>query len=175
MSDCISSVAHCINSNVCVLCCRYNYSAGQGHLTSNSLLSLNEWHTIHISHSDNKEELVVDNGHPVMSTSTLHTGTNVDLQTLVIGRNSLATATGIYRGFSGCISNLAINSRPIRLDQSTVLMSGSVENCFATSQCDEEFCLNGGTCIRLADGPVCACSHGFTGSRCEHGKRGTCL
>lgn len=100
-------------------------------------------------------------------------GANIDFASnLVIGHQPFATDTGFYRGFIGCVSNLAINSYAIRLDSKSVVESSGVDGCSSDNQCDHvnPLCLNGGTCIHTSNDPVCACTHGYTGRRCEHSK-----
>ena len=38
------------------------------------------------------------------------------------------------------------------------------------NHCTGSPCLNGGSCRNLADGHVCSCPEGFTGSQCEQGR-----
>ena len=134
-------------------------------------MSLGEWHTIRLIHSTNKEGLHVDNQKSVHKVSSR--GTSIGFNSsLVFGYQSSKTSTGFYKGFTGCVSNLAINSYPIKLDSNSVLGSHYLDSCLLDNQCDrlDLLCLNSGTCIHTPDGPVCACQHGYTGRRCEHSK-----
>jgi hypothetical protein len=141
----------------------------QNYLLSNGPVSLGEWHTVRVTHNTNTEELAVDNQQPVHKVSS-RTTSIVFTSSLVFGYHSLKTDIGFYKGFTGCISKLAINSAPITLDSSSVLGSHYLDSCLLDNQCDhlDSFCLNSGTCIHMPDGPVCACQHGYTGRRCEH-------
>ena len=38
------------------------------------------------------------------------------------------------------------------------------------TECTENFCLNGATCMETENGPVCQCAFGWEGDNCEIGK-----
>lgn len=151
------------------------YDLGQGavNITSQVMLSLDEWHTIQVSRSGRDGELMVD-GNSVVSGTSPGTFTLLQLSSdLYVGGapmpSSLPVQLRTLSGYHGCVREL----RVARFVESRVDLMADARNgqgvteCPNLSLCDSDSCQNGGTCVNTLESFVCECVPGFTGGQCE--------
>ena len=146
----------------------FDTGSGKAVINSTSTLSLYQWHTITVTLAGHTGTLQV-NGNPALSKQAPGTLSSVMLHSLMwLGGYSsygaISNLIGISSGFSGCISSVIIN------DQELELITGaeigySIGNCNG-SQCQDNPCRNGATCLDVSSSFICECPDRFAGPLC---------
>ena len=148
---------------------RYNLGSGPVFIVSETELELNTWHTVTATLSSGRGELRVDNGALITgSPPSIFTVLNTQSGVWLGGYADfvdLSSVVGTAERFSGCISSLAIDDG--QLDLIIDADNGyDVAQC-NTSSCDNQPCMNGGTCIEEGPSFVCVCPPGVSGVLCS--------
>ena len=150
---------------------QFDLGSGAVIIRSNSVISLNEWHTIEASRTGPLGKLIVDNSIPVSGTSPglstmLQLGDNLHLGG-VPDYSLLPEELYINTGFSGCIQELLISQSPINLITDAIA-GFDIVDCSDVLSCLNEPCLNGATCIDGINSTFsCQCAEGYTGNICD--------
>ncbi|XP_006889604.1 PREDICTED: pikachurin [Elephantulus edwardii] len=153
---------------------RFNCGTGVAILTSETKIKLGAWHTVTLYRDGLNGLLQLNNRTPVTGRSQGQYSKITFRTPLYLGGAPsaywLVRATGINRGFQGCVQSLTVNGKRIDMRPwplGKVLSGADVGEC-SSGICDEALCINGGTCTATkADSYICLCPLGFKGRHCE--------
>jgi len=151
---------------------RFDTGSGPAILRSKSEVEANKWHEVKIKRKLREGSLVFDKEKPISATSPGNTrGLNIRTPVYVGGLNlqkyEHAEGVGVTAGFYGCISELELGGKRIRMVED-VVDSANIEDCDSMSPCDSEPCENEGMCLDLGNGTfACSCQEGFRGDTCQ--------
>jgi hypothetical protein len=158
---------------------RYNLGSSTAVIQSQSRVTLDQWHSVTAARTDREGILVVDTESAVNGSSP-GTSIKVDLiSDLFIGGVNVSSQVnddvGVTSGFSGCISDLAINDIVYDLGFNGQQGRG-IFDC-QDHPCTALNCLNGGTCVKLSNQGLyrCVCPSKFTGKFCQREIINPCL
>ncbi|XP_065829855.1 uncharacterized protein [Oscarella lobularis] len=151
---------------------RFDFGSGEQVLVSEDKVTLDRWHTVNVRCGNDFQELSVDSQTPVRRQQDAQPRNLKLSRRIFVGyKNEKEFAVrGYGRSFSGCLSDLTINSLAVPFNATLVLQSIGVKKCDCNDECDaNDACRNGGTCVHTttSDGNVCACPHGFAGPTCD--------
>ena len=137
-------------------------------IKSDVQLQLDEWHYIEANKYVHTGSLVVNNRQPILGQSF---GTLMSLSlggSLWVGGidevTDISSVPDTLSGFRGCIDWLTINSEPIDLI-SDAEMGYGIRQC-NTSLCQQNLCMNGGSCQDGGNNFYCDCQFPFAGPLC---------
>ncbi|XP_038177503.1 pikachurin isoform X2 [Arvicola amphibius] len=152
---------------------RFNCGTGTAAIISEKI-KLGAWHTVALYRDGLNGMLQLNNGTPVRGQSQGQYSKITFRTPLYLGGTPsaywLVRATGINRGFQGCVQSLAVNGKKIDMRPwplGKALNGADVGEC-SSGVCDAASCINGGTCAAIkADSYICLCPLGFRGRHCE--------
>ena len=146
---------------------RYNLGGGSVIITSDSTLTLGEWHSIEARRNGRSGTLIVNNQVPITREAPEgYTSLQLGGDLLIGGSldmKALPAELDIDQNFHGCIRELQTQSssgQPLPLTSAAV-RGVDIGNCPACS------CDNGGDCVEDSGLYYCNCPLGYTGLFCE--------
>ncbi|XP_045441012.1 basement membrane-specific heparan sulfate proteoglycan core protein isoform X10 [Pipistrellus kuhlii] len=151
---------------------RYELGSGLAVLRSAEPLALGRWHRVSAERLNKDGSLRVDGGRPVQRSSP-GKSQGLNLHTLlylggVEPSVKLSPATNMSTPFQGCLGEVSVNGKRLDLTYS-FLGSRGVGQCYDSSPCERQPCLNGATCFPAGEFEFqCLCRDGFKGDLCEH-------
>ncbi|KAM5247632.1 basement membrane-specific heparan sulfate proteoglycan core protein isoform 2-T2 [Ctenodactylus gundi] len=151
---------------------RYELGSGLAVLRSPEPLALGRWHRVSAERLNKDGSLRVNGGHPVLRSSP-GKSQGLNLHTLlylggVEPSVPLSPATNVSAHFHGCVGEVSVNGKRLDLTYS-FLGSRGVGQCYDSSPCERQPCLNGATCMPAGEYEFqCLCRDGFKGDLCEH-------
>ncbi|XP_072931305.1 basement membrane-specific heparan sulfate proteoglycan core protein [Epargyreus clarus] len=149
---------------------RFTLDAGNGAVVINGdrPLTLNTWHTIRLSRTNDKVTMDVDNTGPFVDSSIENK--MIELQEpLYVGGvpnyDELPFQISAASGFIGCVSMLILG----REEQNIMVSNINKQNVKECDTCTPNLCLNDGVCqeARIEQGFVCHCAAGYAGRTCD--------
>ncbi|XP_061674359.1 pikachurin isoform X2 [Syngnathoides biaculeatus] len=153
---------------------RFNCGTGVARIVSESRVVLGQWHTVTVFRDGTSGWLRLDNDTPISGRSQGEYTKITFRSPLYVGgapsAYGLARATGAAGGFVGCIQSLTLNgvAADVRAWPLGRALSGADVGECTDSVCDAVGCGNGGVCFaNRADGFICLCPLGFTGTLCQ--------
>ena len=148
----------------------YDLGSGVATIVSDTVLALDQWHSIEANRTGMMGSLIVNGQFPSFGSSA---GTFTMLQInqpLLIGGAPDLTAISyqlsLYSGFNGCIRELRSFGSPYELITDAEFGRG-ISEC-SVPACERISCLNGGVCVETGNTTaMCQCPIEFTGQFCE--------
>ena len=147
---------------------KYELGSGPGVLVSRSPVKLGQWHSLVFRRYHQDGILELDKEEPVTTRSR---GRNKSLNirdNIYLGGHPLTNSSsyllGTDKGLVGCIRNVNIMRRKVRLVEDVKARS----NVILCSQhpCREGYCANNGECVVRSSRAVCQCDKVWRGRRC---------
>ncbi|XP_060061512.1 basement membrane-specific heparan sulfate proteoglycan core protein isoform X2 [Erinaceus europaeus] len=151
---------------------RYELGSGLAILRSPEPLALGRWHHVSAERLNKDGSLHVDGGHPVLRSSPGKSlGLNLHTPLYLGGVEpsvQLPQAINTSTHFWGCMGKVSVNGKRLDLTYS-FLGSRGIGQCFDSSPCERQPCLNSATCMPAGEYEFqCLCQDGFKGVFCEH-------
>ena len=164
---------------------RYDLGSGPAVITSSSSISLGQWHSIEVSRTGPKGDLIVDNGLPVTGYSP-NISTSLQLgEPLYLGGitdySLLPQDLGVSQGLVGCVRLLKVSPNNAKIDLiNDATNGGGITQCTVMMGCFTNHCQNGGQCVaEYVNDTVleqCDCSLPYaSGETCTESKNITIL
>ena len=150
----------------------FDTGSGPAVIRSRGNVSRDTWHDVTLSRKLRDGSLTFDNEQPVTGKSAGTTrGLNIKMPFYFGGLNfdkyKLSSNLGNVSGFSGCIGEIELGGKYMRLVEDAV-DSFNVAECSLLSPCDSDPCKNGGECQEKDGGTFsCTCLSGFSGDTCD--------
>ncbi|XP_013792509.2 pikachurin-like, partial [Limulus polyphemus] len=147
---------------------RFDLGSGPAVIRSPTSVQMDKWHTLFVSRTGRNGVLEVDDQPRVEGTSQgAFTQLSLPLNLYLGGvpdLNDVAQLSGITASFSGCILEVILDNKPVKLLEDA--LSGlNVANC--EHECVSKPCQNHGTCVPKIDSYTCHCLLGFAGTNCQ--------
>ncbi|CAK6440721.1 unnamed protein product [Pipistrellus nathusii] len=152
---------------------RYELGSGLAVLRSAEPLALGRWHRVSAERLNKDGSLRVDGGRPVQRSSP-GKSQGLNLHTLlylggVEPSVKLSPATNMSTPFHGCLGEVSVNGKRLDLTYS-FLGSRGVGQCYDSSPCERQPCLNGATCFPAGEFEFqCLCRDGFKDAPGQYG------